>query len=71
MTSEKKKFNRYNRKILNAFKADDPIFAVKIKQVELAKYALSIGKKPAELSKEEIGRFVIGGYEKLAEYRGF
>lgn len=62
---------KYNRPILRALKATDPIFSVKIRQVELAKYAKSVGKAHTELSKNEIGRFVVGGYEKLEEYRGF
>ena len=71
MTSRRKKYNRYTRPISRAFKKNDPIFSVKIKQVELVKYARSVGKKPSELSEEEIGVFVIDGYKKLADYRGF
>lgn len=71
MTLRRKKYNPYTRPISRAFKADDPIFSVKIKQVELVKYAKSVGKEPNELSKKEIGMFVVGGYQKLSAYRGF
>ena len=71
MTLKRKAYNRYAAPISRAFKANDPIFSVKIKQVELVKYARSIGKEPSQLSKQEIGMFVAGGYQKLADYRGF
>ena len=61
----------YERVIDGPFEPDDPIYNIRIRQVDLLHYARSVGKKPTELSEDEIGQFVEGGYEVLKKYRGF
>lgn len=47
----------------------DHTFDIKIKQVDMIKYAKSVNKQPCDLTDDEIAMFVVGGAEALNNYR--